>query len=127
MKVTQGITWVGTCTEKFDETVAFFRDTMGLTVARQGTPANDTQYARYAVLETPGDVMFELFEPSDAVRGRFHGPVVSFTVESLDDARRELEAKEIELVSGVIDDGSKWRWMYFRGPDRNIYLLQEAY
>lgn len=127
MKVTQGITWVGSCTAKFDEMVTFFNDVMGLEVDRTGVPVVDTQYARYAVFKTPGDVMFELFEPKDDIRDRFSGPVVSFTVENLDEARAELEAESIELLTPVLDDGTTWRWCYFRAPDGNVYLLQERY
>ena len=125
MKVTEGLTWAASCTENFDETVAFFRDVMGLEISRQGTPVNDTQFARYAVIQMPNDVMFELFEPTEAVRKLFGGPVVSFTVADLDEARHEMEARGIEFVSSLIDDGATWRWIYFRAPDGNIYLLQE--
>ena len=125
MRVTQALTWAGNCTENYDATVAFFRDVMGLPVSQAGTPTVDTQYARYTVFRAPGDAAFEVFEPKPETRGRFNGPVIAFTVESLDEARHELESHGIELLSEVLDDGRQWRWLYFRAPDGNAYLIQE--
>ena len=127
MRVTKGIKWVATCTENFEATVAFFRDVIGLEVAQEGMPVIDIQFARYAMIHMPNDVMFEILEPTETVRGLYGGPVVSFTVDDLDEARREMEAKQVEFVTPVIDDKTAWRWIYFRAPDGNIYQIQEPY
>ena len=127
MSVKKGITWVATCTENFEATVAFFRDVFGLEIAQEGVPVIDTQFARYAVIHMPNDVVFEILEPTEAVRGLYSGPVVSFTVDDLDKTCRDMEAKQVEFVTQIVDDKTSWRWIYFRAPDGNIYQIQESH
>jgi hypothetical protein len=126
MRVTEGITWIGVCTDKFEEMVVFFSTTMGLKITQRGTPTVDVQYAKYCVFDAGNDIMFELFQPTDEILGRYSGPVVSFTVDELDKACEEMRDK-VTFVTPVIDDKESWRWRYFLAADKNIYQLQQRY
>lgn len=124
MRVTEGIKWVGVCTENFEETVSFFSKVMGLKIAQEGVPKVDVQYAKYCVFEMPNDVMFEVFQPTVEIKKRYSGPVVSLTVDDLDKACEEMK-DQVKFITPVIDDKSSWRWIYFQAPDGNIYQIQE--
>ena len=124
MRVLGGITWIGVCTENFEESVAFFKNVMGLRVVQEGIPWVDLQYAKYCVFDAGNNVMFELLQPTPAITGRYSGPVVSFTVDDLDAAMSEMQGRA-EFITPVIDDKATWRWIYFRAPDGNIYQLQQ--
>ncbi len=125
MRVTEGITWVASCTQQFDATLSFFRDGLGLEVKSSGRAKVDTQFDRYAVFSMPNDVSYELLEPKPETRGKYVGPIVSFTVADLESALRELDERGVEWLTDVIDDNETWRWIYFRAPDGNAYQLQE--
>lgn len=126
MRVTEGITWVGVCTDKFDEMVAFFSTVMNLKIVQEGTPKIDVQYAKYCVFEVGNNVMFELFQPTKEIKGRYTGPVVSFTVDDLDRACDEMKDR-VKFITPVIDDKATWRWRYFQAADKNIYQIQQRY
>ena len=125
--VTGGIRRVLTCTANFDETVAFFREVLRLTVSGQGVPVTDTQFSRYTSFEMPGGVVLEIVEPAEAVRDLYRGPVVSITVADVGDARREMEARGVAFTTPVFDTGDGWGWTYFRAPDGNLYQIDGPY
>jgi hypothetical protein len=109
----KGLVWVGTATERYEPTVAFFKDVMGLSVFHQ-SPA-------LTVLRTSGGDWVEVFGPDHEHFGEFDtGPVVEFLVEDLDAARAELEGRGVEFLH----DNHAWEqfaWAHFRAPDGNIY------
>ena len=124
MRVTKGIEWIITCTTNFDETVAFFRDVMGLAVTEEGVPVTDTQFTRYGQITMPNGVVLEIVEPGEAARQLYKAPVVSITVDDLAQARRELEGRRIEFLTPIFDTRKGFGWTYFRAPDGNVYQLQ---
>jgi len=124
MKITEGIKLVGICANNFEETVSFFHKTMRLEIANEGVPTVDIQYAKYCVFNMPNDVMLEVLQPSVEIKGRYSGPVISFTVDDLDQACDEMEDKT-QFITPIITDSSNWRWRYFQAPDNNIYQIQE--
>ncbi|HEX2622514.1 MAG TPA: VOC family protein [Phototrophicaceae bacterium] len=127
MKVTEGINWIMISTSDFEQTVSFFRNTMGLSVTAEGVPVTDTQFTRYAQIQTPGGAMLEVVEPNEAVRHLYNAPILSLTVDDLAQSQRELENMQIEFLSPIFDSKEGWGWAYFRVPDGNIYQLQGAY
>jgi predicted enzyme related to lactoylglutathione lyase len=127
MKVTEGISWIITCTSNFDQTVAFFRDVMGLAVTQEGVPVTDTQFTRYAQIGLPNGPVLEIVEPDEFVRQLYTAPIVSFTVDDVAQARRELEGRQVEFVAPIFSTGEGLGWTYFRAPHRNVYQLQGAY
>src|ERR671916_1681248 len=108
----RGIVWAGTRTEAFDETVAFFRDTLGIEF---GLPAPDFAWSRM-----PNTSQFEIFGPADRDHEHFStGPVPEFLVDDLASAIDELRAAEVELLGEpVVRDNEGW--VHFRAPDGNV-------
>ncbi len=126
MKITEGMNWVLTCTPNFEQTVAFFRDVLGLAVTAEGIPTTDLQFTRYAQITLPTGGVLEIVEPTADVQQLYTAPIVSFTVDDLRQARRELEAQEVVFVAPIFSTKEGWGWTYFRAPDGNIYQLQGA-
>lgn len=112
MKI-KGIVWVGTATERYAETVRFFKEKLGLSAfhEREGL----------SILRLEGGEWVEVFGPGDPHFGEFDsGPVVEFLVDDLDEARAELEGKGVEFLTENHGWGD-YRWTHFRGPDGNVY------
>ena len=90
----KGLVWVGTATERYDATVAFFKDVLGLSVFHQ--------HPGLTVLRAPGGEWVEVFGPGHEHFGEFDtGPVVEFLHEN--------------------HSWEKFTWAHFRAPDGNIY------
>lgn len=109
----KGLVWAGTATEKYDETVGFFRDVLGL------SPFHESD--NLTVLRLSSGDWMEVFGPGHAHFDEFKGGlVVEFQVDDLERARAELEAKGVEFLH----DNHTWgefAWAHFRGPDGSIY------
>lgn len=109
----KGLVWLGTRTDDFDKTVAFFRDMLGL------TPFHESDDV--AVLKMPGGEWVEVFGPADTEHAHFNtGPVGEFLVDDVAEARRELEGRGVTFIA----DSHSWgdyTWAHFKGPDGNIY------
>ena len=109
----KGLVWVGTATDRYDATVAFFREVLGLSVFHQ--------HPGLTVLRGPGGEWVEVFGPGHEHFSEFDtGPVVEFLVDDLDAARAELEGRGVEFLH----DNHGWEgfaWAHFRAPDGNIY------
>ena len=127
MKITEGLNWVISCTDNFEQTVAFFRNVMGLAITAEGIPVTDIQFTRYAQITLPTGGVLEIVEPAAEVRQLYTGPIVSFTVDDVGQARRELEQRQIIFVAPIFRTGDGWGWTDFRAPDGHIYQLQGAY
>jgi predicted enzyme related to lactoylglutathione lyase len=117
MKV-HGVVWVGTRTDAFDETVAFFRTVMGVDL---NVVSKDFAWSRM-----PNTSQLEVFGPGDRDHLAFTtGPVPEFLVDDVDAATEELRAAGVELLGGPVveADGA---WVHFRAPDGNVYGLTAA-
>ena len=113
-----GVVWVGTRTEAFDETVAFFRDVLGLPL-KELEP--DFGWSRM-----PDSSQFEVFGPTDEEHRHFStGPVPEFLVDDLPAALAELQAAGVEIL-GEPEVGGTEGWLHFRAPDGNVYGLTAA-
>ncbi len=127
------ICFLGTRTPEFDATSAFFRDVLGLGV-RHAEPA----WSVFQLVSGRSDFV-EVFGPDhdnarlfpDEVR---EGIVVAFAVDDIAGARAELvAAAEVELIGDLVwaselsGDTSMegFGWFFFRGPDRNVYVMQQ--
>lgn len=111
-----GLGWLGIPTERFDPTVAFFRDVMGLEV--------EILEEDFAKLRLPGGDVVEVFGPSRAGQEQFAaGPVVGFQVEDAGDARGELEAAGVEFIGPVHAGEGGGAWSHFRGPNDTTYEI----
>ena len=124
MKITEGINWILAPTPRFQESLAFFRDVMGLPIVEEGVPVTDTQFSRYAQVKLPNGLVLEIVEPKDTVAQLYHAPIVSITDDDVARARHELEERQIKFVAPVFDTQEGWGWTYFHAPDGNVYQLQ---
>ncbi len=113
----KGLSWVGIRTDKFDQMVSFFRDTLQIK----------------SVIEEPGFIAFdlpngdtvEIFADWYETHKHFTtGPVVGFDVEDIDETRALMEKNGIEFIGSTDGDSKVSRWAHFRGPDGNIYELK---
>lgn len=110
-----GLKWFGTRTEKFEETVSFFRDVMKLKVIEKGES--------FAWFRFPNGDEVEIFGIDEPDHTHFTtGPVIGFGVTDIEGARRELEAAGIKFV-GTIHREQGGRWSHFYGPDGNVYEI----
>lgn len=109
----KGLVWLGSRTDKFEETVEFFRDVMGLTPFHEGEDV--------VVLRMASGEWMEVFGPSDTEHTQFDtGPVGEFLVDDVAAARTELESRGVDFIAETHSWGD-YTWAHFRGPDGNIY------
>ena len=79
----------------------FFQDALGLTVTARGVPVTDTQFTRYAQFTLRNGTVLEVVEPAERVRQVYTAPIVSFTVDDVLQARRELEGRQVPFVAPI--------------------------
>ena len=112
------LAWLGTRTDKIDETTAFFRDVLGLPLvhAEPGfsmlqLPCADRDYVEVFGPEEPDSALYTT------------GPVVGLLVDDLEEARAELEAAGVEVLDKMHwpESMNGYGWFHFRGPDGNVY------
>lgn len=120
----KGIDWILCPTGSFEETVAFFRDVLGLKQLASGVPVTDPQFTRYAQFSTPDRITLEVVEPTAAARPLHRGPVLCLTVDDLAGTRVHLAGKGVEFVAPVISAGDGWGWTYLRAPGGQVLQLQ---
>ena len=117
MEVT-GITWAGTRTDRFEETVRFFADVMGLDMV-------DRQDMFASLRTTEGDKV-EVFGAGELDHDFMTtGPVVGFGVADVESARAELEGAGVEFI-GPTHSEDGYRWAHFRGPDGHVYEVTSS-
>lgn len=117
MKI-KGIAWAGTKTNKFDHTVAFFRDRLGLKV-RESIPD-------LTVFEFPNGDLFEVIGPTLAPEmASLTGPKVDFFVEDVPAAVKELEAKGFKIEGPIHSTPGIQNWANFYAPDGNMYGITD--
>ena len=118
------LAWLGTRTENFDETAAFFRDVLGIPMI--------FEEPGFAMLQLPGaDRDFVEVFASDYPSAAHYstGPVVGLLVDDIEEARSELDAAGVELISPIewLQSMDGYGWFYVRGPDGNVYaILQDS-
>ena len=111
----RGVVWVGTRTEAFAETFAFFRDVLGVPLTEVETD--------FAWSKMPDSSQFEIFGPSDNEHRHFAtGPVPEFLVDDLAVALEELRSAGVEILGEPHLEGTQG-WLHFRAPDGNVYGL----
>jgi catechol 2,3-dioxygenase-like lactoylglutathione lyase family enzyme len=113
----KGLVWVGTRTERYEEMVAFYRDTLGLSL--------EHEEGEFALFRLPDGSKAEVFGPSDTDHTHFsRGPVIGFLVEDVESTRRNLEAEGVEFIGPVHGwEPTGEAWSHFRGPDGNVYEI----
>ncbi len=111
----KGLAWMGIRSANFEQTVAFFRDTMGLEVSRELEGLVELRFSELGEME--------IFSPDNDDHDFFTlAPVVGFLVDDVSAARAEMEAVGVEFIGSMQSSGRN-TWHHFRGPDGNIYEL----
>ena len=114
MKV-QGVVWAGVRTGTFHETIAFFREVLGV-------PMVEARHD-FAWSKMPNTSQLEIFALDEPNHTHFTtGPVPSFLVDDLRSALEELRAAGVEILGDPVfhETGG---WLHFRAPDGNVYGL----
>jgi catechol 2,3-dioxygenase-like lactoylglutathione lyase family enzyme len=112
------LSWVGTRTDEYAATLAFFKDVLGLAVHSVETD--------FAVLEVPDGATVEVFGPASAYNQHLTHPVAGFLVSNLEQAVAELRAAGAEIVLDIQGGGPR-SWAHFRAPDGFVYELAEDF
>ena len=104
--------FVGIRTDRLDETVALFRDVLGVSVSRQTDDQVGFTLADGTVLE--------LYSPANEFHGFFKtGPVVAFRVDNFDVIRRAMLAAGVKFI-GHVQHADGVSWQHFYCPDGTI-------
>ena len=110
-----GIVWVGVRTARFDETVAFFHDVLGVPLEPFGPD--------FAWSRMDNTSQLEIFGPRNSEHDHFTtGPVPEFLVDDLAAALDELRGAGVEILGTPHVEGTEG-WFHFRAPDGNVYGL----
>ena len=106
------VDFVGIRTSRLNETVAMFRDLLGVPVVRQTD--------RLVGFRLGDNTVLELYDPADEFHSFFAtGPVVAFQVESFEKARQTMIAAGIHFIGEPqYADGAGWQ--HFHCPDGTI-------
>lgn len=114
----RGVVWAGVRTDRFAETVAFFRDVLGMPLV-EVSPG-------FAWSKLDDSSQFEVFGPPDTDHLHFTtGPVPEFLVDDLAAAHARLERSGVDVL-GPIRGSPDQGWFHFRGPDGNVYGLTDG-
>jgi catechol 2,3-dioxygenase-like lactoylglutathione lyase family enzyme len=106
------VDFVGLRTHRLDETVALFRDVIGVPVARQTGDLVGFRLADGTVLE--------LYAPANQFHAFFTtGPVVAFRVDDFDATRRAMLAAGVNFI-GVVQHADGVSWQHFHCPDGTV-------
>jgi catechol 2,3-dioxygenase-like lactoylglutathione lyase family enzyme len=115
IRMVQSLGFLGVRTDAFDETVALYRDVLGMT----------------PILAEPGAAWFRaadgsqvhVYGPQDDDHAFFdRGPVVGLVVDDFDATRRSMVDAGIAFIGDPQRDGSS-AWNHYRGPDGNVYEI----
>jgi hypothetical protein len=112
-----GLTWIGTRTMAFDETVAFFRDVVGLPLG--------TVRPSFAQFDLPDGGALEVFRPGGADDHPYFttGPVIGIQVDDFDLVLAEFKETGVELLGPGGGEVGGYRWQHFRAPDGGVYEI----
>jgi catechol 2,3-dioxygenase-like lactoylglutathione lyase family enzyme len=104
--------FVGIRSDRLDETVALFRDVIGVPVTRQTDDLVGFRFADGTVLE--------LYGPADEFHAFFTtGPVVAFRVDDFDVTHRAMLAAGVDFI-GDVQHADGVSWQHFHCPDGTV-------
>jgi catechol 2,3-dioxygenase-like lactoylglutathione lyase family enzyme len=112
------VDFVGIRSDRLDETVALFRDVLGVSVDRQTDDLVGFKLADGTVLE--------LYGPANEFHRFFTtGPVVAFRVDNFDVARETMLAAGIKFI-GHVQHSAGISWQHFYCPDGTVLEISGA-
>jgi catechol 2,3-dioxygenase-like lactoylglutathione lyase family enzyme len=106
------VDFVGIRTDRLDETVALFRDVLGVPVTRR----TDDQVG----FKLADGTILELYGPANEFHRFFTtGPVIGFRVDDFDIARQAMVAAGVKFI-GNVQHADGVSWQHFYGPDGTV-------
>jgi catechol 2,3-dioxygenase-like lactoylglutathione lyase family enzyme len=112
------VDFVGIRTDRLDETVALFRDVLGVSVTRHTDDLVGFRLADGTVLE--------LYSPANEFHRFFTtGPVVAFRVDNFDVARQTMLAAGVKFI-GQVQHADGISWQHFYAPDGAVLEISGA-
>jgi catechol 2,3-dioxygenase-like lactoylglutathione lyase family enzyme len=113
--------WVGVGTEDFDSTILFFKDIVGLPLARR------KDESQHALFRLPSGQDFEVFGP----RSRWYHlqtyPVIGFETTDIQKRYKDLKKYGVEFASQIVHAPGWGMFCYFRGPDGYLYEIVQRH
>jgi catechol 2,3-dioxygenase-like lactoylglutathione lyase family enzyme len=115
-----GYSWVGIETEDFQATIRFLTEKLSLPLAWRA------EHAEVAHFRLPSGQLFEVFGPGVTEVHTTSCPVIGFDVEDVRTTQEELAQRGVEFITEVEETEDGASWVYFRGPDGQLYQLQRS-
>ncbi len=119
----EGVAFILAPSSQFDDTKAFFKRHLGLSLSVEGAPVTDMRFSRYALFDAANGVQLEVVEPIAAYADQFTHPVVSITVSDLVATAEHFRAEGIPLLSDIVDTKEGWGWVYFELPGATMFQI----
>jgi catechol 2,3-dioxygenase-like lactoylglutathione lyase family enzyme len=117
--VVRGLGFLGVRIEepdRFDATVALYRDTLGLAPFRE-------EPGRLAWFRLGDGTELHVYGPADTDHTAFGDrPCVGLVVDDVDVTRARMEASGVEFLWDTQRDDTR-AWAHYRGPDGAVYEL----
>lgn len=113
----RGISWVGIGTDSYDDTLAFFTQTLGLEIEAAQAPV--------AILRAGPGQFVEIFGEGSRGQALTSPPAIAFEVDDVTAARAELLTKGVEIL-GEIGSWNGFEWLYFRGPHDYVFAVKKT-
>lgn len=100
-----------------DQTIAFYKDVLGLEVLERKTSPRGSHLAFLKVPNSEELIELCSFPPSGPVKVQEDLVHLAFEVDNLDDTIRTLEAKGIKITDGPTRSSSGSRFIFIDAPD----------
>jgi len=100
-----------------DQTIAFYKDILGLEVLERKTSPRGSHLAFLAVPNSEELIELCSFPPSGPVKVQEDLIHLAFEVDNLDDAIHALQAKGIKITDGPTRSSSGSRFIFIDAPD----------
>ncbi len=116
------IGYLGVRTDKVPEMTAFFRDVLGLEAV------GEQETMTFSRLPTGEFDFAEVFSAEHDDERLIRNDVdfqIAFIVDDIDEARRECEAADVELLGDVVR-GKNIAWFFLRAPDGRTYVIEQV-
>jgi len=100
-----------------DQTIAFYKDVLGLEVLERKTSPRGSHLAFLKVPNSEELIELCSFPPSGPVKVQEDLVHLAFEVDNLDETIRALEAKQIKITDGPTCSSSGSRFIFIDAPD----------
>ncbi len=100
-----------------DQTIAFYKDVLGLEVLERKTSPRGSHLAFLKVPDSEELIELCSFPPSGPVKVQEDLVHLAFEVDNLDETIRALEAKRIKITDGPTRSSSGSRFIFIDAPD----------